>query len=214
MNKSSLRFLTTFIVESDAIENIIADPKLVRSQILAGKIDGHVGALLFLKERAKSKIPLNKEALYRVQASATAEQHEKKGGEKLPREYVGHYRIVNVSVDNDECPSHFLVPPLMEDWFCGVRYWQNEISRLSVSDNIQSIADLHYGYAKIHPFFDGNGRSSRAITYYLMQFANIQPFVFTSDDKWSTYYQCFGNTEKNIRQYFKSRTVAKKGVKK
>ena len=47
-NSEWVEFLTNFIVESDAIENIVDYFEVVRRELLERKGDGHVGALLYL----------------------------------------------------------------------------------------------------------------------------------------------------------------------
>ena len=48
MDEKLIKFLTNFIVESDAIEGIEADPSLVKTQLEKRVENGHVGAILLL----------------------------------------------------------------------------------------------------------------------------------------------------------------------
>ncbi len=190
--------LAEFICESDAIAGIKDDFNLVVKQIRSRHWEGHVGAMLMLEKLVQS--PLNyggyvsNELVCSIQGLITAEQHLKSGEEKLD---VGHYRpdYLAVSVGGRLCPSSFLVPELMIKLLKGVRWWQAN-SRFQESDyNIRYLARFHLKFEIIHPFADGNGRTGRALVYYLMRWAGLAPFLFTAKDKHELYYPCFDDIE-------------------
>ncbi len=81
--------------------------------------------------------------------------------------------------------------------------WQELYRENSHAENIVMIARLHMKFLIIHPFIDGNGRTSRALAYYLYLFAGLPPFIFTADDRHETYYRCF---DEPIIDYFFGRT--------
>lgn len=54
---------------------------------------------------------------------------------------------------------------------------------LSVSEYIETIARIHYRMTVIHPFQDGNGRTSRAFSNMLLVRKDIPPIFFTSKTK-------------------------------
>ncbi|MBI1999094.1 MAG: Fic family protein [Parcubacteria group bacterium] len=204
MSGKRIDFFTRFIVESDALEGIQADPGLVRSQLEKKYQKGHVGALLFLEMAAEKRKILNKNLVCRTQGLITAEQHTKPGGPKLRYEWIGRYRLINVSVGGRMSPTPGLIPSLMLVWIAKVVAWQKESFRHTPAMNLRRIAIFHYEYEHIHPFVDGNGRSGRALVYYLMRYCGVNPFVFTSDDKHETYYCCFDNPEAMCK-YFEAR---------
>lgn len=202
MVDSKISFLTNFIVESDAIENITADSQLVKIQLKEKKPKGHVGAMLLLDLLAlgKNKV-LTKNLICRIQGLITTEQHTKIGGPKLRPEWIGRYRLVNVSIGKIISPSPMLVSSLMKSWVSHVVSWQKTCSQYSPNINLRQIAIFHYEYEHIHPFVDGNGRSGRALVYYLMRYCGVNPFIFTSNDKYETYYQCFNNSEEMCKYF-------------
>lgn len=202
MNKKKTEFLTRFIVESDAIEGIHADPELVGAQLKEGYLEGHVGAMLLLETATQKRKSLDQELICQAQGLITTEQHTKPGGQKLNTEWIGTYRPINVSIGGRIAPSPRSVPALMSSWISRVIAWQKKYSRYTPSTNLGKIAVFHYEYEHIHPFADGNGRSGRALIYYLMRYCGINPFVFTSGDKFETYYRCFSDP-KEMQRYFK-----------
>ncbi|MDO8495638.1 MAG: Fic family protein [bacterium] len=201
MDKKLIKFLTDFIVESDAIEDIRANPRLVKTQIEEYIDNGHVGALLFLEILAQRKELLSEHAVRQTQGLITAEQHTKPGGPKLIPEYIGRYRLVNVSVGDRMTPPPSLVPSLMEAWISHLVVWQERNLDNPTTESLRSIARFHYEYEHIHPFVDGNGRSGRALVYYLLRYIGIEPFIFNSGDKHETYYRCFDDPEAMCRYF-------------
>ncbi|MDO8669302.1 MAG: Fic family protein [Candidatus Buchananbacteria bacterium] len=201
LSKKESEFLIRFIVESDAIEGVQADPKLVSKQLEQRQTDGHVGAILLLDSLAKNKQPLTPEIIQQVQGLITAEQHTKPGGEELEPENIGQYRLGWVKIGGRICPSPQEVPALMEAWLSQVNAWQKN-GNSSFEKKLGQIAKLHWDYEFIHPFADGNGRSGRAIVYYLMLYGGLKPFIFTADNRFATYYPAF-RSPKDMQWYFR-----------
>ncbi len=203
LDTSLLLFLSRFIVESDAIENIEADEELVRAQLAQNWSQGHVGALLRLEKVAGVKESIvTKEMICGVQGLITAEQHTKPGGKRLEKKWVGNYRTVPVYIGGKPGPHPDFVNPLMSTWVNKVSTWQKESSSsCDHAQKLQAVAQFHFEYEHIHPFADGNGRSGRALVYYLMRYGGMKPIVFTSIDKYETYYRCFKNPEA-MHRYF------------
>jgi len=199
-----VKFLARFIVESDAIESIKDDPRLVKIQLKENSQEGHVGALLLLENlvHVKERI-LTEDVVRKIQGLITKEQHKKPGGEMLPAEWIGKYRTINVRIGGRIAPLPMSVPELMIDWITRVENWQKTCQQSDVS-NLPKIAKFHFEYELIHPFADGNGRSGRAIVFYLMRYCGLKPFIFSAADRFETYYCCFQNPEA-MCQYFEKR---------
>jgi Fic family protein len=207
LSTEEIQFLTRFICESDLIEGIYAHPSLVQAQLEDGYGVGHVGALLLLHSLAERREPLTHETIQCIQGLITAEQHTKPGGTKpdglrLEPEHIGRYRQVWVRVGKKVCPPPEEVPFLIDHWLSLVNEWQSHPEKLPHLEKLDAIALFHFDYGFIHPFADGNGRSMRAITYYLMKYSEIEPFVFTAKDRFEEYYPAFQSRE-YMRRYFK-----------
>lgn len=75
------------------------------------------------------------------------------------------------------------------------------MTHFSLRENVKRIADFHFDFEAIHPFADGNGRTGRALAYYMLRYARIEPFIFGEYDKSETYYLACKDKEK-MREYF------------
>ncbi len=218
MDEVLAEFLTRFIVESDAIEGIENDAERVHARLLLDSPVGHVGALRMLHELATGQEFLDEQTVKRVQHLITEEQHLK-GARKLPVDQRGAWRehdIVLAHSQDGIIRSHRQIgaqwgqiPECMADWIGRVRQWQGQYA---LTDHALSktrfIAWAHWRYERIHPFADGNGRSGRALAYYLYRFADMSPFVFPNTGKQEHYYPCLQErTSDLMEQYFVHRSL-------
>ena len=203
LDKAERKLLAEFIYESDAIEGIRDDIELLERQIVDGKFNGHAGAMLLLETLARSETDWfgEEEFVCLIQLLITAEQHLKPGGEKLPDKFIGRYRTVNVLIGGRKCPDHKLIPALMSVLLEEIRKWQKSVKNDSSRHNICTVADFHFIFETIYPFADGNGRTGRALVWYLFRRAGIKPFIFTAHDRHETYYRCFEKPV-DMRRYF------------
>jgi|GEM_PF-4817608 len=199
--------LARYIVESDAIERIVRDRAHVQAELCAGYVHGHTGAYKYLEDRGDH--PLTLKMVHRVQSLIVSEQG-KYGQRTLPVEWVGKFRKIGVSVGGRICPHSRTVPQAMRKLAFRIRTWQSgPCKTITQAENVRFIAETHFDYLTIHPYADGNGRSSRALVYFLMKYARIEPFIFTSHDRFETYYQCFSFPEQMVK-YFESRLAKTK----
>lgn len=73
--------------------------------------------------------------------------------------YAGKYRNVNVRITGSEHvpPEPYVVPKMMEDFFLFYRRNKSSMHPVILA------AEMHERLVSIHPFIDGNGRTSRLI---------------------------------------------------
>ncbi len=75
---------------------------------------------------------------------------------------AGEYRSHGVVVGDYQPPPHYRVEPLMDDFVNLVNLNWND------SNHLQLAAYALWRITNIHPFVNGNGRTARAICYYII----------------------------------------------
>ena len=80
--------------------------------------------------------------------------------------YAGEYRPCPVTVNGYDPPEHYRVPTLMDDFVNRVnRYWDG-------ADPVILSAYVLWRLNHIHPFINGNGRTARAASYFVLCLKN------------------------------------------
>lgn len=99
---------------------------------------------------------------------------------------AGRYRTVPVRISGSEHlpPQPFLVDKMMEDYFIHYQIIKNSLPPIIVA------AEMHERLVSIHPFIDGNGRTSRLIMNFILM-KNGYPITYLKGDENSrlAYYQ-------------------------
>lgn len=144
-----------------------------------------------------------------IQEMITSEQHLKKGGVRLEPQYIGCYRPKNVRVrvGDRQCPPSVVVPEEMSELINKAVSWQDGARWFQPDYNLHFVADWHFKFLILHPFADGNGRTARALAYYMMRWAGLKPFIFDSFTKHESYYPCFNDLDDSslMRRYFREK---------
>jgi Fic family protein len=91
----------------------------------------------------------------------------------------GDLRLAQVYVDKKYFPDYKKAPQLLNDL---VKNVNDRIDGVSGDEIIKLSADVHYNFVNIHPFGDGNGRTSRLLMNYIQLYHN-EPMIkiFTED---------------------------------
>ena len=78
-------------------------------------------------------------------------------------------------------PNYDKVERLMNDLVSTI---QNKMkTNLSIEDQVNLSFDAHFNMVSIHPFYDGNGRSSRLLMNYIQQYYNLPLAIVNSESK-------------------------------
>ncbi|MFH1790108.1 MAG: Fic family protein [bacterium] len=94
-------------------------------------------------------------------------------------EYAGIYRNQNVRILGARVipPNPLKIQRLMDEFF---KWLNNNSDKLHI---IEQVALAHYKLVKIHPFIDGNGRTSRLIMNLLLMQKGYPPAVILKNDR-------------------------------
>lgn len=102
----------------------------------------------------------------------------------------GKYRDCRVWVGGQECPKHYLIPDLINQWFICTRTWIE--TSLSYETCVKAAWASHNMFEVIHPFIDGNGRTGRLLFNKVISEMGYDPVIFYYEDV-ESYYDCIQN---------------------
>ncbi|MGF7047893.1 Fic family protein [Paenibacillus sp. DS2015] len=103
--------------------------------------------------------------------------------EGIHDENAGIYRKENVLIGgaSHRPPDHVVVQELME------RFVETVENEWSTCHPVERAAKVHAEFVKIHPFIDGNGRTSRLLMNYELMKAGFPPAVIKANNR-AQYY--------------------------
>ena len=128
-------------------EGITISGKSVREHLEA---INHKEAILFIDDIVQNKIPLTEYVLKQIHALVL---------HSIDRDNAGVYRKLPVLISGSQHipPQPYMLHSLMEDYFIFYNAHKNILHPVILS------AEMHERLVTIHPFLDGNGRTSRLI---------------------------------------------------
>ncbi len=154
-----------------ALEGITIGGKSIREHLEAVN---HKNAILLLEDLVQKNEPLTEWTL------KSLHQLILKG---IDDDNAGRYRTVNVRISGAEHlpPDQVLIPELMENF---ITWYQTEAMTLHP---VERAARVHSDFVKIHPFVDGNGRTSRLLMNLELMKAGYPPAVLPVDVRLAYY---------------------------
>ncbi|OYT14246.1 MAG: cell filamentation protein Fic [Bacteroidetes bacterium 4572_114] len=176
---------TRMLIEKD----ITAKGKPLKDHLM---VKDHFAAFLFLKHQAKKKRKLSVDFIREVNGLTM----KNTGG--IINTVLGSFdsskgdlRLLQVYVEKKYFPDYSKVPKLLTALCESVN---NKIDLVKGDGILKLSSDLHYNLVNVHPFADGNGRSSRLFMNYIQMYHN-EPLVkiFTEDRK--EYIEALNKTE-------------------
>lgn len=95
--------------------------------------------------------------------------------------FAGKYRVNDVWLLNAgvEIPPARQIPGLMEEYFNKTDHLIKQLRRGAqyVGDFLDTIASIHYDFAILHPYVDGNGRTARQFTNLVCKEMGVRTIV-------------------------------------
>lgn len=151
----------------------------------------HKEAILFIDDLVSQKVDLSEYILKQIHGIVLY---------GIDRENAGVYRKLPVAIAGSKHlpPQPYLLQDLMEDYF---RFYNQE------KDNLHPVvlaAEMHERLVTIHPFIDGNGRTSRLImNLILLQYGFPLAIIGGDYDSRMAYYDALekAQTENNKEDF-------------
>lgn len=133
------------------------------------EVINHQQAYALVKELVTQKADFNKRAVLDVHALILHGN----------RQEAGRYRTEQVGIvgSRHQPPDHFRVPDLMDDYYA---YYEAQKQLLHP---VLLAADMSERLVTIHPFVDGNGRTSRLVMNLLLLRAGYPLAIIRTEDK-------------------------------
>ena len=144
--------------------------------------------LLFVASEIERQVDFTKELqLFQLFRSISPESHEN---------HPNRYRDKLVQIGSYLCPEPVEIPSLVSELFYNMNEIKNPIIRAIY---------VHHELIRIHPFIDGNGRTTRIAKNWILMY-NLYPPIFIRDENEKTNYintlsRSFALLEKNPDQW-------------
>jgi Fic family protein len=150
-------------------------------------VKDHYDALRFTLEQAQSNIPLSAELVQQINAhvmkTTGSTYHTILGDIDAAK---GAYRKGNVSAGGHYFVAYDKVPSLTKQLAEGIQTHLEPATRLE--EKLQLAFKVHYELVTIHPFYDGNGRTSRLLMNFVLERFGLPLCILYKEDK-TLYYE-------------------------
>lgn len=167
-------------------------------------VQDHYNALLFITQKAKETTAVTPEFIQQINAAVmkqTGTIYQTVFGELDGSK--GVFRKGNVSAGSSYFVGYEKVEALVTKLCIGIT--NNIKTAYTVTDKLNICFDAHFDLVTIHPFYDGNGRTSRLLMNYLQLYFNLPLSIVFKEDK-AAYFDALQQTRKeediNIFRYF------------
>ncbi len=146
-------------------------------------VTDHYAALLFVLENAKNKTPITpiflKEINAKVNKSAGQVRQTAPG---VCDDTKGDFRLGNVTAGSTYFVNYDKVPKMTDELCASLQHKIEEVKG-NTEAIYQLSFDAHFYLVTIHPWFDGNGRTSRLLMNYIQAYHQQPPSLIFIEDK-------------------------------
>lgn len=155
-------------------------------------VKDHFSAFLFIKEKAKQKQKLTPDFIKQVAGLVM----KNTGGSVNTISGTfdtskGDFRKAQVYVDKKYFPDFSKIEILLTKLIDNVN---QKLDKVSGNEILKLSADIHYNLVNIHPFGDGNGRTSRLMMNYV-QLYHKEPLIKIFTEDRADYIDALNKTE-------------------
>ena len=157
-------------------------------------VKDHYNALLFVTKSVKSRVNVTPVFIQEINAAVmkqTGSVYQTVFGELDAGK--GVFRKGNVSAGSTYFVSYQKVEELLSKLCDGIN--RKILSVNTVIEKLNCCFDTHFDLVTIHPFYDGNGRTSRLLMNYLQLYFNLPLSIVFKEDK-AAYFEALQQTRK------------------
>lgn len=145
-------------------------------------VTDHFKALHFIIDKAKNKVPVSTNLIKEINSyvmKSTGSIYNTMLGEVDASK--GMFRKGNVTAGVSYFPNYDKVERLTNEL---VKFINSKMNgNLTIDEKLNLSFDAHFNLVSIHPFYDGNGRTSRLLMNYIQAFYDIPMAIVNSEDK-------------------------------
>lgn len=155
-------------------------------------VTDHYAALQFVLKEAKAKRPVSTAFIQEINALVvrnTGSVYNTMLGTVDAR--TGAFRKGNVTAGSTYFPNYDKVERLTDSMT--VKINEKMQPDISVADQINLSFDAHFNLVSIHPFYDGNGRTSRLLMNYIQAWYQL-PLTIVHNESKADYIQALIDT--------------------
>ncbi|MET4083207.1 Fic family protein [Pedobacter sp. UYP30] len=155
-------------------------------------VTDHFSALKFILKEAGKKRPISVPLIQEINSLAirnTGSVYNTILG--VVDATKGEFRKGNVTAGNTYFPNYDKVKDLTRDLADKISGMMK--SNISVVDQLRLSFDAHYSLVSIHPFYDGNGRTSRLLMNYIQHYYKL-PLAIVHKENKADYIQALIDT--------------------
>ncbi len=157
-------------------------------------VQDHYNALLFITQKAKDKTAVTPNFIQSINAvvmKQTGSVYQTVFGEMDAGK--GVFRKGNVSAGSTYFVGYQKVEELVNKLCVGINEKLSIVT--SAIEKINCSFDAHFDLVTIHPFYDGNGRTTRLLMNYLQLYFNLPLSIVFKEDK-AAYFEALQQTRK------------------
>lgn len=166
-------------------------------------VTDHFKALYFIIEKGRNKTPVTVDLIKEINSyvmKSTGGIYNTILGEIDASK--GMFRKGNVTAGSSYFPNYDKVERLTNEL---VVFINKQISNdLSVDEKLNLSFDAHFNLVSIHPFYDGNGRTSRLLMNYIQTFFDLPLAIVNSEDKQEYIQALIDTREKEDIEIFRN----------
>ncbi len=155
-------------------------------------VTDHFSALTFVLEQAEKKRPISVELIQEINSLAirnTGSVYNTVFGAVDAAK--GEFRKGNVTAGSTYFPNYDKVEKLTKELSDKINQMMK--SDISLTNQLKISYDAHYSLVSIHPFYDGNGRTSRLLMNYIQAYYNL-PLAIVHKENKADYIQALIDT--------------------